>query len=257
MLQFLPYKASVGNYLRLFGLIGAFLSFSCHSPYDHADSPLFNWETKNGEVTITRYNRKGGDVVIPAEIGGKKVTVIGKEAFYNCINLISIILPDSVTAIGNEAFSYCTGLAAITLPDSVTTIGNGAFSDCTSLTAITLPDNITAINDSAFYKCSSLTSIIMGDSVTSIGTMAFSECISLTNITIPSGITRIEDNAFYDCTSLTSVTFEGSVPPDKFSDYNIFPGDLQEKYLEGGMGNYTRPDGTSNTWTKQQSVVEN
>jgi hypothetical protein len=36
-----------------------------------------------------------------------------------------------------------------------------------------------------------------------------------------------------------------------FSSEEAFPGDLGVKYLEGGIGTYTRADGTSETWTKQ------
>jgi hypothetical protein len=30
-----------------------------------------------------------------------------------------------------------------------------------------------------------------------------------------------------------------------------FDGDLPYKYLNGGIGTYTRPNGSSTTWTKQ------
>jgi hypothetical protein len=36
-------------------------------------------------------------------------------------------------------------------------------------------------------------------------------------------------------------------------DTNAFHGlgDLRDKYLAGGIGTYTRPSGSSTTWTKQ------
>lgn len=43
----------------------------------------FNYETNEdgNSVTITGYRGDGGDVIIPSEIGGKKVTAIGSYTF--------------------------------------------------------------------------------------------------------------------------------------------------------------------------------
>jgi hypothetical protein len=57
--------------------------------------------------------------------------------------------------------------------------------------------------------------------------------------------------AFAGCDSLTSVTFKCLIYTDMFSEDEVFPGDLRDKYLEGGIGTYTREDGESEYWTKQ------
>ena len=103
----------------------------------------------------------------------------------NCINLVSIIIPDSVTSIGERAFEGCSRLTSVVIPDSVTTIGEKAFSSCSSLTSIVIPDSVTTIGYSAFSGCSSLTSIEIPDSVTSIDAFAFAGCSALEEITIP------------------------------------------------------------------------
>ena len=184
------------------------------------------------------------EVVIPTEIDGMRVTSIGEQAFYNCIILSSITIPDSVTSIGEQAFYGCSRLASIIVAGenpvyhsagnclietasktlitgcknsvipaygSVTSIGPSAFRNCIYLTSIVISDSVTSIGENAFRGCSGLTSITIPDSVTSIGSGAFEDCTSLTNITIPDSVTSIGYSAFYGCTSITSITIPNSV----------------------------------------------
>ena len=171
-------------------------------------------------------------------------TSIGYDAFYGCIGLTGITIPNSVTSIGSSAFKNCTGLTNVTIPDSVTSIGSSAFYGCNGLTNITIPGSVTNIGDYAFTGCTGLvniavakgnakyhssdnclietasktlilgcnTSVIPSDgSVTSIDGSAFSGCTGLTNVTIPNSVTSIGSSAFEYCSSLTSVTIGNSV----------------------------------------------
>lgn len=83
---------------------------------------------------------------------------IGKEAFYDCVNLASIELPE-VTIIGTSAFAGCSKLTSFTFPKNLTTIGYAAFYGCSGLTTLSLPSNLTKIGMNAFRKCNGLTSI--------------------------------------------------------------------------------------------------
>ena len=168
-----------------------------------------NWQ--DGVLYIGNYLIEAKDT-ISGEYKIKDGTkVIADYAFYYCISLKSITIPDSVTSIGDDAFRGCTGLTSITIPDSVTSIGGGAFYGCTGLTSITIPNSVTSIGTGAFQNCTGLKSITIPDSVTSIGTYAFSGCTGLTSITIPNSVTSIGQSAFYGCTGLTSITIPDSV----------------------------------------------
>lgn len=165
-------------------------------------------------------------------------TSIENDAFRDCTNLTSVIIPDGVTEIGDYAFLYCSVLTSVTIGNSVTSIGYQAFYGCSSLTSVIIPDNVTSIGGYAFYgcsdlttvnwnatactiagssdypifkNCSKLTTINIGDNVTTIPAYAFSSCSGLTSITIPDSVTSIGGYAFSGCDSLTSVRIPVSV----------------------------------------------
>ena len=204
----------------------------------------FTYEENENGITITGYTGDKTDVVIPGEIEGKKVTIIGARAFRECYGITSITIPENVTSIEGHAFKDCCYITSVTLPESVTKIGWNAFDGCGSLTSITIPKNVTWIGVLAFSNCGSLTSIIVDkenkyydsrdncnaiietksntlvkackktvipEDVTSIGDFAFSDFGGLTSITIPKSVTSIKYGAFSNCGNLTSVTIPNSV----------------------------------------------
>lgn len=167
-------------------------------------------------------------IVIPNTYNGKAVTRIAESAFYQCYDLMNIVIPDSVTSIGDSAFRGCSSLTVVTIGDGVTIIGDDAFWSCHSLTSITIPNSVTRIGNSAFYDCEGLTSVtipdgvkhievatfascsnlatvVMGNNVSSIGRLAFWGCRSLTSVTIPDSVTIIGEEAFLGCSDLTSI----------------------------------------------------
>ena len=127
------------------------------------------------------------------------VTGIGNSAFYQCISLTSVTIPNSVTSIGESAFENCFSLNSITIPNSITSIEKLVFGSCDSLTSITIPNSVISIGDQAFYGCNTLTSITIPNSVTSIGELAFAVCPTLTSITIPNSVTSIGERALSEC----------------------------------------------------------
>ena len=91
---------------------------------------------------------------------------------------------------------------------------------------------------------------ITGNALTTIPRRAFLNCKSLVSITIPNSVKSTGEVAFYGCDQLTSVTFQGTIPDNEGEIFGRND-DLIEKYLAGGPGTYTRPNGESRTWTKQ------
>lgn len=92
---------------------------------------------------------------------------IGNCAFYGCVELVKVNLPDTLETIGNRAFKSCPCIGEITIPENVTRVGNEAFNRCMSLKKIAFKD-ITKIKTffrSNFYTVPALTTIICGNDV--------------------------------------------------------------------------------------------
>ena len=195
-------------------ILSVFFSISASALKVKVDGIYYDISETTASV-ISGDNKYSGYIVIPESITYNNskypVTSIGKRAFYGCIDLTSITIPNSVTSIGDGTFLGCTYLTSITIPNSVTSIGDGTFNGCTYLTSITIPNSVTIIGNWAFKDCSHLTSIIIPNSVTSIGEEAFYGCKGLTSVTIPNSVTSIGESAFCYCSGLTSITIPNSV----------------------------------------------
>ena len=183
----------------------------------------------DGTATITRFlgpvkpTSSLYYVDIPAELDGRRVTGIGYHAFYECIPLMEVTIPESVTSIGEEAFNICTSLDSVTIKDAATSIGDYAFCQCTNLKTVKLGKYITKIGEAAFCNCPILNNFTIPDSVTSIGRGAFEYCYALTNVTIPEKVEKIEDETFDWCWKLESITLPAGLTSFQDSLYRCSP----------------------------------
>ncbi len=193
-------------------------------------------------ATITGYTGSGGEVTVPGELDGHKVSAIGRWAFavsepMGNVSPTSVTLPEGVRSIGEYAFDGCSSLASVTLPEGVRSIGAYAFVGCSSLTSITLPDSVNSIGinsftDTGYYKdpgnwedgilyignhlikadgekVSGVFDIRQGTK--SIAADAFNGCSSLTAVTIPDSVTEICSYTFEGCSGITSMKLPDSV----------------------------------------------
>lgn len=197
-----------------------------------------------------KYSKDGRKLLkAPTTLSGtysiKETTeIICDRAFFDCLNLTSISIPNSVKDIGEWAFYGCSSLRSLVIPDSVTSIGDGAFWGCSSLSSLVIPASVTSIGAWAFSGCKSLSSLVIPDSVTSIGYSAFDGCSSLSSLVIPDGVTSIRDYVFRGCSSLSSLTIPDSVTSIGFDAFEgcsslrdlVIPNsvnDIEDRAFEG------------------------
>jgi len=133
-------------------------------------------QNADNTLTITGYNGRERNVVIPDTLYGLKVTIIGQSAFQNK-RLTSVVIPDTVITIANGrvtgigrdtgAFSHNKELTSVIFGKGLKTIGNNSFCD-TGLTEIIIPNSVTSINGEAF-RGSKLAKVTFGTGLQTIG----------------------------------------------------------------------------------------
>ncbi|MBQ7690279.1 MAG: leucine-rich repeat domain-containing protein [Muribaculaceae bacterium] len=108
--------------------------------------------THENVATVARYTINktthdttwyAGDIVIPEFVTYNnvdyKVTATAANAFLDCKNLTSLVLPETCTNIGRSCFKNCTALTVSPIPNTANTIGTGALAGCTGLVEFTIP----------------------------------------------------------------------------------------------------------------------
>ena len=168
------------------------------------------------------------------------------NAFMNCSNLLSVILPKDViisqscfsgsglqtientetiknTTLYTSTFSYCRSLQSINLPDNIKNIKASCFEECNKLTQITFPSNLNFIENYAFKKCTSLITDVILLNVTYIGISAFEGCESIQYMKFGSALSTISQYSFSGCKNLKIVDgFENTVLTN--TSWNTFYG---------------------------------
>lgn len=118
------------------------------------DAVMDNYDTKKYRAP---WLEKGLDVR-NVRIGAG-ITAIGSCAFANLPNLNEVVFESNdIQTIEWGAFYNCVRLSNISLPNTIRRIGTIAFANCRTMNAIKIPDQC-HVQDQAFLNCSSVRSI--------------------------------------------------------------------------------------------------
>lgn len=132
-----------------------------------------------------------------------------------------VIVPDGTVGIANYAFYQCLTITSISLPNSLRTIGRAAFYECSKLQSVALPETLEVIEDYTFYRCDRLKGITLPPMLRSIGRSAFYKCGTIyedgdvdtddDTLVIPTSVEYIGPYAFYGCgVKSTTTSIDGN-----------------------------------------------
>ncbi len=191
-------------------------------------------------ATLSRYLGEDAEIIVPAEVDGHNVAILGGGIFANKDYITSVALPKTLTELKDSCFYGCTALETISVadgntafqlkddvlfsadgtklycyppakegtsyavPDGVVEIWSSAFAN-TALTDVSFPSGLLYVDDWTF-SYSQLTEVNLPDSVVEIGGYAFAYCPHLTEIDLPSSLEVIDAAAFSNNANLTKVT---------------------------------------------------
>lgn len=117
-----------------------------------------DWNYDANYAILRGYEGAGGDVVVPAEIDGFTVDVIGINVFKGD-TITSLTLPETVLELRSNAVASCEKLTSVTLPQSLVVINRMNFFSCNALSEVTIPASVRYIGDTSFRFCDALRKI--------------------------------------------------------------------------------------------------
>ena len=157
---------------------------------------------------------------------------IADYAFYKCSKFTSADI-STVKYVGKYAFSQCKNLMTVNLGEPCTIINEGAFVDCENLRNVKISkSSVKFIDAFAFVNCKNLNSIDLPDTLEMIGSQAFlktgltaavdgviyadnwvvgTQSTEVSNITVRDGTVGIAMYSFINCRMIGSVKLPNSL----------------------------------------------
>lgn len=172
------------------------------------------------KAAIVSYSGAGGDIVVPATVGGYDVYRLGKSkpqitsnVTYNVFDNAtlpsgsSLTLSSGIVQIGRAACYECSNFTGgLYLPDTINEIGINSFFSAGFTGSLVIPSG-TQIYSNAFNGCSGFTSLKFSGSLvldTAYGQNVFKDCTGFTGeLVLPSDISNIPYRLFYGCSGFT------------------------------------------------------
>lgn len=207
-------------------ILAALIALTVHASafaYDFIENGFAFNILKDGTVSLTNkvkdfsYDKLpeqaltyNGAVTVPASVkhAGKtyKVSSIGRNAFFDCRSVTSVVISEGIRTVEEDAFYYCS-MKSLTIPASVIRLVPGCLHQCSSLSTITVsPQNANYKSQGNCIYNKTMTQLIFVSpvlkmykfpaTVKSVADYAFNGS-TVRRLTIPASVTHIGGMAFY------------------------------------------------------------
>jgi len=198
--------------------------------------------TEKGSLSLSAYNGKSSEVVIPAYLDNLPVTEISDSAFYNMIDkddasgrlkyrspdfITSIIIPDTVQYLSANLLILCSNLKNLKIGAEVRNFNFSVLNNLQKLASVNIsPENSAYTSQNGIVYSGDMKELIfcprgkkgtvtIPDKVEHIKEKAFAKCGKITEVKIPDSVKTIGPEAFSE-----SVIIEIKVP-DSVKEFSL------------------------------------
>ena len=238
-----------------------------------------NGEKRTAEVAVQSKTDVVGDIVINSSVTweGIDYTVesTADDAFKECKQMTSIVLPNTLRKLGKGTFLNCSALASCLIPDyTIDTIPYYALAG-TALTEFRIPEGVVYLEKYSFEKMTKLERVYLPNSVQEVSPYAFNEQYPdplkepiynnrlfvrmprkySGKYSIPSGIEVICENAFCRCANITALTIPEGVKRIERYGLCFDQGDITQIDLPASV-EYIHEEGIIGTFINRITVAE-
>ncbi|KAL3937753.1 MAG: hypothetical protein SGBAC_007199 [Bacillariaceae sp.] len=160
---------------------------------------------------------KGGNQEVPKDVTHVHihplVREIASKAFQGCQKLREVVFSNdgNLAVIGRFAFYGCVSLDLILLPNTTKRILCGAFINCSSAKWLVLNPGLEEIGLSSFRGCHGLQYVAIPSTVRLMEARVFVDCTGLLEVAIENGLTKIPESTFENCDALKVIGLPPSV----------------------------------------------
>lgn len=211
----LYYLSSRNNWTKIYfsGIVDAFCGsdptiYYLEQGYTfRIDETVINDKAYFGSIIVDCETSISGDNVLPASLGGYKVTTLEGAVFSGCNKLTGIEIHENVISISYSAFNNCSSLKKIEIDENNPHYSSidGVFFDKTCETLIKYP------------QAKSTLRYAIPEGVVTIYSGAMNSCVNLRNVEIPASVANIATPIFSSCDSLRNII----VSDNNFSFYSV------------------------------------
>ena len=175
-----------------------------------------HWEVIGFSYAKEQTMCKCAELKIPSTVGDVKIDGVGQYAFKSNQDIAAVVVPSNITFIGREAFYACSNLTSLIFEPGQCglTISADAFADCVRLKKVDITKRATMISAYAFANCSSLKEVVLSRECYNVDERCFSRCANLLRIDM-SNVSSDWMSAFQGCDSLIDVVVSKENPTYK------------------------------------------
>lgn len=152
-------------------------------------------------ITLDKYLGEDEEVIIPDNIDGKDVTVIGAWCFKMNETIVDVFIPSTVEEIESSAFAICHKLERVRGGENICYVGDAAFTMSKKLSEVPSLEKLSDIYDSTFRGCESLNNVKVSNTLMHIGRGAFGNT-GINYDIVPDSVKMIGGSAFFETSKI-------------------------------------------------------